>query len=165
MARSERSQMHLLSEQTPNLQPELDADPLDFFDESFDEEERLGNNTKPCLTNKDFQSLPDLNQIMDDDLPQIPIIKADKADGIINFFDHNPNEEDKNNIEEVHSKSEKSEAVVLQSPAKLPIKTISTDAKTDVVTEGLLKIAQKIEETKSKDKESFEWNNFLVRRA
>jgi len=63
-----------------------------FSESSVHHKEWLCKITKPCLTNKDFQSLPDLNQIMDPDLPQISIIKVDKFEEKSSFKFQDSNE-------------------------------------------------------------------------
>ena len=145
--------INLLPKDYQNNQAEIYNDPLDLFEEPNDEEEMNGNNTKPCLTNKDFQSIPDLNQVLDQDLPQIPIIKAEKLEKEAN---KDIMEEQKETRLQVQIP-----AIVLDSPSKM---TVAREKKSDH-TESLLKMAKKTEEKKGKSKESFDWNNFLVRRA
>lgn len=63
-----------------------------FTENSVHDKECLCKITKPCLTNKDFQSLPDLSQIMDPDLPQISIIKVNKLEEKSSFKLQDSNE-------------------------------------------------------------------------
>ncbi len=140
--------------------------PLDFYGDSDNEEENLGNNTKPCLTNKDFQSIPDLAGGMEPDLPAIPIIKLDKeiSDGVIVI----PNARTIQNsraVEEMkNDHTPKDDAIILRLPElEAPLKI----SQPKEIPEGdkILSYANKVEESKNKENDSFEWNNFLVRRA
>jgi hypothetical protein len=143
---------------------------IDFGEDENDEEENLGNNTKPCLTNMDFQSLPDLNRLEDLDLPSIPIFKTGKSD----------------KQEKIHSRSnglkKKTQPIEEEKYPILPgikestiidISSESSDQEDNVSQESVDKWStnkqshydQTQVEKKDKLKDSFEWNNFLVRRA
>jgi hypothetical protein len=81
MGPDSKSSVHLPSINDENYEKDSVPDLIiDFGEDEIDEEENLGNNTKPCLTNMDFQSLPDLNRVEDLDLPSIPIFKSGKSD-------------------------------------------------------------------------------------
>ncbi|CAI2362408.1 unnamed protein product [Moneuplotes crassus] len=140
-------------------------DPLEFFCESEKEYENFGNNTKPCLTNKDFQSIPDLQQVIEPDLPPIPIIRFGKEESPAKLdtkknvrMDHK--EETKDYLVSKHqeaiilkfsesNESEKS-SKFLQEPAQEKKRTLNLS---------------KVQEGQEAQKDDFEWNNFLVRRA
>lgn len=94
---------------------------------------------------------------MDPDLPQISIINVDKIkdEKEINF-------EDKSNLIEYKgmSKSSINNSISLKSESKSPLQN---QMEITPITETHLKPSEIVKEALSK--ESFEWNNFLVRRA
>lgn len=126
------------------------------------------------MTNKDFQSVPDLDQAVDPDLPNIPIMNANQNQENERFVQNNDNEEEKENLEEakVTISPNKEDAIVLKLPPlsssnELFIQTPKEvkEATLPSSKDSILNFASQQEQTKAKSKDSFEWNNFLVRRA
>jgi hypothetical protein len=171
MGTDSKSSVHLPSMNNENY--EKDSVPnliIDFGEDENDEEENLGNNTKPCLTNIDFQSLPDLNRLDDLDLPTIPIFKSDKSDKQEKIYTGSNGLEKKTQpIEEekypILPEIKESTIIDISSESGDHEDNVSQESVEKWSTNKQLHYDQTLLEKKDKLKDSFEWNNFLVRRA
>jgi hypothetical protein len=171
MGPDSKSSVHLPSINDENYEKDSVPDLIiDFGEDEIDEEENLGNNTKPCLTNMDFQSLPDLNRVEDLDLPSIPIFKSGKSDEQEKIHTGSkglkkktqPVEEEKYPI---LPEIKESNIIIIPSEPSDQEDNISQKSAEEWSTNKLLHYGQTQIEKEDKPKDSFEWNNFLVRRA
>lgn len=143
-------------------------DPLDFYCDSEKEDEALGNNTKPCLTNKDFQSIPDLQAQIEPDLPAIPIIKIQQRKetrpALMRITSQDIPSIKEERKDEVFPSQDR--ALFLELPEENTDMNPTISFKKDTQPGNISsKIATKPQNSKEEEKTGFEWNNFLVRRA
>jgi hypothetical protein len=142
---------------------------FDFGEDENNEEEMLGHNTKPCLTNKDYQSVADLNVEDDPELPSIPILKIDTEENLEKIDTKNiilpvrsqPIEEEKY----PNSTKIKEDTIIFEPENNYREDNLSENSVEIWHKTRLLKYGKTQMEKKGKLTDSFEWNNFLVRRA
>lgn len=170
LSKDRQSSVHLISLNNDNDdQASLPDLIIDFGEDDDNEEEMLGHNTKPCLTNKDYQSIADLNVEDDPDLPSIPILKTETEENLEKIVRRNNNSLEKNQpIEEEkypNPPKMKEDTIIFESDANHQEDNLSQNNVEIWNKARLLKYGKTQKEKKGKLTDSFEWNNFLVRRA